>query len=137
MSNPDEEVVNILPQGNLEEDLSLIKSKYVLEAMMQLQELPREERRRRNKNFVESISAYKGSSQQGFVWMNNNLHGSTCQTILADIDYTGGCKDTVVDKLEDAKDLLQAFLGCAAAPRADGMSFCSILKRIRMVIFLY
>ena len=137
MLNPDDEVVNILPQGNLEEDLSLIESKYVLEAMMQLQELPREERRRRNKNFVESISAYKGSSQQGFVWMNNNLHGSTCKTILADIDYTGGCKDTVVEKLEDAKDWFRAFLGCAAAPRADGMSFCSILKRIRMVIFLY
>ena len=74
MPNPDDEVVNILPQGNLEEDLGLIESKYVLEAMMQLQELPREERRSRNKNFVKSISVYTGSSQQGFVWMNNNLH---------------------------------------------------------------
>ena len=137
MSTPDDEVVNILPTGNLEEDATLIESEYILEAMMQLQELPREERRRRNKNFVDSISAYKGSSQDGFMWMNNNLHGSTCKTILADIDYTGGCKDTAREKLEDTKDLIRAQLGCAAAPKADGMSFCSILKRIKMVILLY
>ena len=136
MSNPDD-VVNILPEGNLKEDLSLIESNYVLEAMMQLQVLPREERKRRNKNFVESISAYKGGSQEGFVWMNDNLHGSTCKKILADIDYAGGCKDTTVEKLQDTKHSIRAFLGCVAAPRADGMSVCSILRRIKTVILLY
>ena len=60
---------------------------------------------------------------------------STCKTILA--DYSGGCKDIAVEKVEDAKEEVRALLGCAAAPKADGMSFCSILKRIRMVILLY
>ena len=64
------DVVNILPEGNLKEDLDLIEGEYVLEAMMQLQELPREERRTRNKNFVASITEYKGGSQEGFIWMN-------------------------------------------------------------------
>ena len=131
-------VLNILPQGNLEEDLSLIESGYVLEAMMQLQELPREARKERNKNFVESISAYKGGSrEEGFVWMNDNLHGSTCKQILADIDFKGGCKDTTVEKLEDTKDSIRSCLSCAAAPRADGWSLWSILKRIKSAILLY
>ena len=65
MSSLDDKVVNILPQGNLEEDLSLIESGYVLEAMMQLQELPREARKEMNRNFVKSISAYKGGSIVG------------------------------------------------------------------------
>ena len=136
MADPGD-VVNILPQGNLKEDLGLIENSFVLEAMMQLQELPREERRRRNINFVKSISEHTGGSQEGFVWMNENLHGSTCKTILADLDYSGGCKDNAVEKVEDAKDAVRALLGCAAAPKADGMSFCSVLKRIRMVILLY
>ena len=92
MSKPDD-VVHILPEGNLTEDLSLIESGYVLEAMMQVQQLPRKERRSRNKNFVESITAYKGGNQEeGFVWMNDNLHGSTCKQILADIDFKESCK---------------------------------------------
>ena len=136
MADPGD-VVNILPQGNLKEDLGLIENSFVLEAMMQLQELPREERRRRNINFVRSISEHTGGSQEGFVWMNEKLHGSTCKTILADLDYSGGCKDNAVEKVEDAKDAVRALLGCAAAPKADGMSFCSILKRIRMAILLY
>ena len=131
------DVVNILPEGNLKEDLDLIEGEYILEAMMQLQELPREERRTRNKNFVASITEYKGGSQEGFIWMNEHLHGSTCKTILEDLDYKGGCKDKVSEKLEDAKDSIRAWLGCAAAPRADGMSFCSILKRIRMAVTMY
>jgi len=137
MSKPDD-VVHILPEGNLTEDLSLIESGYVKEAMMQLQELPREDRRTRNQNFVESITAYKdGNQEEGFMWMNDNLHGSTCKQILSDIDYKGGCKDKTVEKLEDTKDSIRDCLGCAAAPRADGWSFGSILKRIKSVIIVY
>ena len=43
------DVVNILPAGTLKDNLSLIEGEYVLEGMMQMQELPREERRARNK----------------------------------------------------------------------------------------
>ena len=69
------DVVNILPAGTLKDDLSLIEGEYVLEGMMQMQELPREERRARNKNFVASLTEYKGGSmEEGFVWMNENLH---------------------------------------------------------------
>ena len=57
------DVVNILPQGNLTEDLGLVENSFVLEAMMQLQELPREERRRRNINFVKSTGSMRTSSQ--------------------------------------------------------------------------
>ena len=62
MADPGD-VVNILPQGNLKEDLGLIENSFVLEAMMQLQELPREERRRRNINFVKSIGSMRSSSE--------------------------------------------------------------------------
>ena len=138
MSSLGDEVVNILPQGNLEEDLGLIESEYVLEAMMQVQQLPRKEKRRRNKNFVESITAYKGGNQEeGFVWMNDNLHGSTCKQILTDIDFKGGCKDRTLEKLEDTKDSIRDCLGCAAAPRADGWSIGSIFQRMKLATLLY
>ena len=110
MSKPDD-VVHILPEGNLTEDLSLIESGYVKEAMMQLQELPREDRRTRNKNFVESITAYKdGNQEEGFMWMNDNLHGSTCKQILSDIDYKGGCKDKTVEKDGQTLPLLRLIM---------------------------
>ena len=85
MSPDDSEVMDIMPTGNLENDTRLIESEWVKEAMMQLQELPREERRMRNKNFVASVTEYKGGSQEGFIWMNEHLHGSTCKTILEDV----------------------------------------------------
>ena len=50
------DVVNILPAGTLKDDLSLIEGEYVLEGMMQMQELPKEERRMRNKNFVAGLT---------------------------------------------------------------------------------
>ena len=93
MSPDDSEVMDIMPTGNLEKDTRLIESEWVKEAMMQLQELPREERQERNKNFVKSIAEYRGSKEEGFVWMNEKLHGETCKRILADIDWTGGMKN--------------------------------------------
>ena len=126
-----------MPTGNLENDTRLIESEWVKEAMMQLQELPREERQERNKNFVKSIAEYRGSKEEGFVWMNEKLHGETCKRILADIDWTGGMKNKAEEKVEDSKNAVRDMLGCAAAPKADGMSFCSVLKRIRMVFLLY
>ena len=129
--------MDIMPTGNLEKDTRLIESEWVKEAMMQLQELPREERQERNKNFVKSIAEYRGSKEEGFVWMNEKLHGETCKRILADIDWTGGMKNKAEEKVEDSKNAVRDMLGCAAAPKADGMSFCSVLKRIRMVFLLY
>ena len=111
------DAVNILPAGTLKDDLSLIEGEYVLEGMMQMQELPREERRARNKNFVASLTDYKrGSMEEGFVWMNEHLHSSTCKAILEDIDFRASYKEMASDKMEDAKDSIKELLGCAAAP---------------------
>ena len=93
--------VQVLPEGDPEEDGTLIEDSYVGEALMQVQELPREERRKRNKNLILSLRTLKGSLTEAFIWMKNHLHPSTCKTILEDHDHTPSCRTRMQDGLED------------------------------------
>ena len=95
--NLESEAVNIsneglaLPEGVPELDRELVENSLIGEAMMLVQELPREERRKRNRNLVLSLRTLKVSLAGAFIWMKDHLHPSTCKTILEDLDYTPTC----------------------------------------------
>ena len=70
-------MVSVLPTGNPEEDRELIEDIHIQEAMMQVQELSKEERRRRNKNLILSLRRLKVNLTGAYIWMKANLHPST------------------------------------------------------------
>ena len=84
-------LVSVLPTGNPEEDQELIEDDHIQEAMMLVQELPKEERRRRNKNLIFSLRRLKVNLTGAYIWMKANLHPSTCKTILEDQDHKPTC----------------------------------------------
>ena len=89
--NSESEAVNIsheglaLPEGDPELDRELIEDSLIGEAMMLVQELPREERRKRNRNLVLSLRSLEVSLAGAFTWMKAHLHPSTYKTILKDL----------------------------------------------------
>ena len=84
-------MVSVLPTGNPEEDQTLIEDIHIQEAMMQVQELSKEERRRRNENLILSLRTLKANLRGAYIWMKSNLHPSTCKTILEDHDHKASC----------------------------------------------
>ena len=63
-------------------------------------ELPREERREKNKLFVSCLQELKGSNK-AFIWMKKNIAHETCNKILKDYEYSGTWLETKADEAED------------------------------------
>ena len=124
----------VLFKGGPEEEQSLMKDDNFREIMMLAQELPREERRRRNRTFLKVLSKDKGGLAKGLIWMKANIHPSTSRTLMEDNDYTGNCKEKVTDTLSDfTKDAT-----CSSdRPEESQWDFCSLMTRFRSVLFIY
>ena len=92
-----------LPEGDPGLDRELVQNSLVGEAMMLVQELPRMERRRRNKNLIISLRTLNIGLTGAFIWMKAHLHPSTCKTILADFDFSReSFKDRLFDRIDDS-----------------------------------
>ena len=78
----------------------------IRQSMAQLQalQLPREERRSRNKKFVKSLKVTRGDYRTAFIWMKASLDPATCNKILQDFDHSGSVLERVVDWCEDRVD---------------------------------
>ena len=102
---------------------------------MLVQELPREERRTRNKNFLRAFSNNNGGLANCLIWMKANLHPSTSRTLMEDFDYTGNWKEKIADALDDCAEGVKT--KCKSSSEESRWDFCSLLKRFRSVIFIY
>ena len=126
----------VLFKGGPEEEQSLMRDENFREIMMLAQELPREERRRRNRTFLKEISEDKGGLAKGLIWMKANIHPSTSRTLMEDNDYTGNCKEKVTDSLSDFTEGAKAT--CSSdRPEESRWDFCSLMTRFRSVLFIY
>ena len=93
-------MVSVLPEGDPDKDKKLIEDPNIREVMMQVQDLPEEERRTRNGNLIKSLSTLKTSQAGGFIWMKAHLHPSTCKTMLEDQDLKSSRLADIIKKLK-------------------------------------
>ena len=133
-------MVSVLPTGNPEEDRELIEDIHIQEAMMLVQELSKEERRRRNKNLILSLRRLKVNLTGAYIWMKANLHPSTCKTILEDQDHKPTCWEKRLSrranktKKAKANSFKSRITNCFTMLK---ITCISVIKRAKAIFSLY
>ena len=79
-------------------------------SLLQVQELPREQRRLVNKNVMASLMAVHKSMAMAQIWMKKNIEHSSVKVLLTDMNHTGSFIETIVDFLEDIMTTLRQFI---------------------------
>ena len=109
--------LEILTGSNVELVSTMINDEHIKELLPLLQNLdiPREEKRKHNKMFIDCLTSVKGGEKAAFLWMKENLYQETCQVMLDDLDYSGTFLQTTVIWLKDSKG---RFCNCSSTSNA-------------------
>ena len=103
-----------------------LNDEYIKESLALLQNLdiPREQRRRHNKLFIDCLALAKGGEKAAFLWMKKNLYQETCELMLDDLDYSGTFLQTTVIWFKEAKVRF-----CRCSPVSDVW----VIKKFKLI----
>lgn len=122
--------LEILTGSNRELVSTLINDEHIKESLVLLQNLDisREQRRKHNKMFIDSLAFVKGGKNAAFLWMKEHLYQETCALMLEDFDFTGSWLQSVVIWL---KDIIAKLCSCFHE------SLVFFFKRVKLTSLIY
>ena len=96
-----------------------LKSQHVTKAirigLLQVQELPRDQRRQVNKSLMASLMSVHRSMATAQLWMKENIEHSTVKVLLVDINHTGSLLERTLDFSENFTNSLGQLLSLAGS----------------------
>ena len=122
--------LEILTGSNRELISTIINDEHIRESLLLLQSLDitKDQRRKHNKMFIDSLAFIKGSKTEAFLWMKENLYQETCGLMLDDFDFSGTWLQITKNWF---KDVIEHHCKCFHE------SMLSFFKRVKLTSLIY
>ena len=88
----------------IKENLPNFKEEQIRICLLNIQSLPREQRREHNKMIMKCLlEVHNSKKEEALIWMKWNIDEAICKIILADFNYDNKCFEKMEDWVEDVR----------------------------------